>query len=100
MRPSLRKKNLDDFWEADAILNRMIAGIALFEEKKGCRPAAMLLDYEMFWRTLHSEHITLNPGNIIELDGVRVIPSPCLDGQIFLVEHLYEVPDVIFLEES
>ena len=97
---SLREKDLKDRREADAFMERMRAGIILFEHDKGCRPAAMFLDYDIFWRTLHSEHMILKPGHIVEFEGVRVIPSPDLEGKIYLAEKLYEVPDVIFLEDS
>lgn len=95
-----RKNGTDNWNEVDAMLERMHAGIVLFEKDNGCRPAAMLLDYDMFWRTLHSEHIMLKPGHIVEFDGVRVFASPYLDGKLYLAEHLYEVPDVIFLGEG
>ena len=100
MSLSLREKDLKDRQEVAALVERMLAGITLFERDKGCMPAAMLVDYEMFWRILHNDHIMITPGHIVELDGVRVIPSPDLDGQIYLVESLYEVPDVVLLEDS
>lgn len=95
-----RKHGTDNWNEVDAMLERMQLGIEVFEKERGCRPAAMLLDYDVFWRTLNNEHIMLKPGHIVEFDGVRVFASPYLDGQIFLTEHLYEVPDVIFLGEG
>lgn len=95
-----RKHGTDNWNDVDAILNRMHLGVMAFEADRGCRPDAILLDYDAFWRTLHSEHIVLKPGHIVEFDGVRVFASPDLDGQIFLAEHLYEVPDVIFLGEG
>lgn len=97
---SLQEKDRKDRREGSAILARMLAGITLFEQEHGCRPAALLMDYDMFWRTLSSEYILLKSGCIVELDGVRVIPSPDLEGKIYLAEKLYEVPDVIFLEDS
>ena len=100
MSLSLREKDRENRRKAAAILERMIAGITMFENEKGCRPAAILLDYDLFWRTLHSEYILLKSGCIVELDGVRVIPAPDLDGNIYMVEKLYEVPDVILLEET
>lgn len=95
-----RKNGTDNWNEVDAMLKRMQLGIKVFEQDRGCMPAAMLLDYDMFWRTLNSEHIIIKPGHIVEFDGVRVFASPDLDGKLYLVEHLYEVPDVIFLGES
>ena len=92
-----RKNGTDNWDKVDAMLERMQLGIQLFEQERGCPPAAMLLDYDVFWRTLHSEHIVLKPGHIVEFDGVRVFPTPDLDGKIYLAENLYEVPDVIFL---
>lgn len=96
----LREKDLKDRQEVAAMLERMQLGIKVFEQDRGCMPAAMLVDYDVFWRTLHSEHIVIKPGHIVEFDGVRVLASPDLDGQIYLAENLYEVPDVIFLGEG
>lgn len=95
-----RKNGADNWDKVDAMLERMQLGIQLFEQERGCPPAAMLLDYDMFWRTLHSEHIVLKPGHIVEFDGVRVFASADLEGNIYLAGELYEVPDVIFLREG
>lgn len=66
-----RKNGTDNWNEVDAMLERMQLGIKVFEQERGCMPAAMLLDYDMFWRTLNSEHIMLKPGHVVEFDGVR-----------------------------
>lgn len=95
-----RKHGTDNWSKVDDMLERIQLGIQLFEQKSGRRPAAIMLDYDMFWRILHSEHIILKPRHIVEFDGIRLFPVWDLGEELYLAERLFEVPHLFFLREG
>lgn len=95
-----RQKMENPWLKARVITERIKAGLEIFENQRGYLPAAIILDYNWFWRILHDDNILHRPGHVVEFYGVRLLPCPDLEEQIYLVEHLYEVPDVIFLGEG
>ena len=95
-----RKQGIANRQNVEDILEQVQLGIDAFECRRGFRPAAVIMDYDMLQRTLCHEHIVLKPGHIIEFDGVRVLSTPDLNGKVYLAEHLHEVPEAIFLREG
>lgn len=95
-----RKKMENPWLKARVITERIKAGLEIFENQRGFLPAAIILDYNWFWRILHDDNIIHRPGHVVEFYGVRLLPCPDLEEQIYLVENLQEVPDVIFLGEE
>lgn len=82
-----------------AFLNRLSLAIAAYRNDKGNFPAAILMDYNYFWKSMGDERCVPRPGYIVEFEGVRVIPTSDLDRKFYLVPELVEVPDVILLED-
>lgn len=95
-----RKNGTDNWNKVDDMMERIQLGIQLFEQKSGHRPAAILLDHDMFWRIMHSEHIIVKPRHIAEFDGIRLCPVWNLGEELYLAENLFEVPHLFFLREG
>lgn len=83
-----------------AFLNRLSLAIDAYLHEKGDYPAAILMEHNQFWKTIENERSILRPGYVIEFEGVRVIPTADLNGKLYLVSELVEVPDVILPKEE